>query len=35
MIRDEHGEFEIGDPPMQTLDEQEEGEQGEVQDDES
>lgn len=29
VIRDQNGEFEIGDPPMQGLDEQEDGDAGE------
>ena len=33
VIRDKNGNFEIGDPPMQTFDEQEEG--GDAQEDES
>jgi len=33
VIRDKNGDFEIGDPPMQTFDEQEEG--GDAQEDES
>jgi hypothetical protein len=35
VIRDKNGEFEIGDPPMQSFDEQEEGGNGDVQEDES
>jgi hypothetical protein len=34
VIRDKNGEFEIGDPPMQSFDEQEEG-NGDAQEDES
>ncbi len=35
MIRDKNGDFEIGDPPMQSFDEQEEGGNGDAQEDES
>jgi hypothetical protein len=35
VIRDKNGEFEIGDPPMQSFDEQEEGGNGDAQEDES
>ena len=35
VIRDKNGEFEIGDPPMQSVDEQEEGTHGDAQEDES
>jgi hypothetical protein len=35
VIRDKNGDFEIGDPPMQSLDEQEEGGHGDAQEDES
>ncbi|KAN0102989.1 hypothetical protein V8E51_011302 [Hyaloscypha variabilis] len=34
VIRDKNGEFEIGDPPMQSFDEQEEGGNGDAQEDE-
>ncbi|KAG9232729.1 hypothetical protein BJ875DRAFT_69911 [Amylocarpus encephaloides] len=34
VIRDKNGEFEIGDPPMQSFDEQEEAAEGEAQEDE-
>jgi hypothetical protein len=32
VIRDKNGEFEIGDPPMQSFDETEEGGSGEAED---
>ncbi len=35
VIRDKNGDFEIGDPPMQSFDDQEEGGNGDVQEDES
>lgn len=35
VIRDKNGDFQIGDPPLQSLDEQEEGAQGEAHEDES
>ena len=35
VIRDKNGEFEIGDPPMQSFDEQEEGGNGDALEDES
>lgn len=35
VIRDKNGEFEIGDPPMQSLDEQEEGGNDDAQEDQS
>jgi hypothetical protein len=35
VIRDKNGDFDIGDPPMQSLDEPEEGEQVDAQEDES
>jgi hypothetical protein len=35
VIRDKNGEFEIGDPPMQSFDDQEEGGNGDAQEDES
>ena len=35
VIRDKNGDFEVGDPPMQSLDDQEEGGQGDAQEDES
>ncbi len=35
VIRDQNGEFQIGDPPIQTLDDQEEGGNGDEQEDES
>jgi len=34
VIRDKNGEFEIGDPPMESFDEHEEGGNGDVQEDE-
>ncbi|PMD28400.1 hypothetical protein NA56DRAFT_640050 [Hyaloscypha hepaticicola] len=34
VIRDKNGEFEIGDPPIQSFDEQEEGGNGDAQEDE-
>jgi hypothetical protein len=35
VIRDKNGDFEIGDPPMQSFDEQEGGGNGDAQEDES
>jgi hypothetical protein len=35
VIRDKNGDFDIGDPPMQSLDEPEEGGQVDAQEDES
>jgi hypothetical protein len=35
VIRDKNGDFEIGDPPMQSFDDQDEGGNGDAQEDES
>jgi hypothetical protein len=35
VIRDKNGDFEIGDPPMQSMDEQEEGGPEDAREDES